>query len=171
MFPGSSETFSGLNIIKVKGTLVWQWLECDAACWNIKCTLLWSKHATRRFKGQRQSCCRAERKRLVCLPFCARVVVSKNLTVRSWMERTAAWAFLCHSSSSFLRLSTRRGPRRSVSKEIWRGSNRQCSHPLQRWCKEKFTLSATLSVVTVLTLFYVLFVCLMSNFTSESVSC
>lgn len=38
-------------------------------------------------------------------------------------------------------------------------------HILQRWWGEKFTL--TPSVVTVLTLLFVLFVCLMSNFTSE----
>lgn len=65
--------------------------------------------------------CKTGNASFVSLPFCPRVVVSKNLTVRSWMESTAAWAFFCHSSSSFLRLSTRRGPRRSVSREIWWG--------------------------------------------------
>lgn len=46
------------------------------------------------------------------------------------MERTAACAFFCHSSSSLLRPSTRRGPRRSVSKEICRGGVKQTAFTL-----------------------------------------
>lgn len=70
-----------------------------------------SKHTAHRSKGERVG-------RRKFIPFWALVVVSKNLTVSSWMESTAAWAFFCHSSSSRLRPSTRRGPRRSVSREI-----------------------------------------------------
>ncbi len=73
----------------------------------------------------------------LCLPFCPRVVVSKNLTVRSCMESTAEWAFFCHSSSSFLRLSTRRGPRRSVSSEIWWGGQSRSLKQVKRTLDNK----------------------------------
>lgn len=45
------------------------------------------------------------------LPFWALAVISKYLTVNSWMLRTASWAFFCQSWSSFLSASIRLGPR------------------------------------------------------------
>lgn len=45
------------------------------------------------------------------LPFWALAVISKYLTVNSWMLRTASWAFFCQSKSSFFRASIRLGPK------------------------------------------------------------